>query len=109
MNPYLTGSQQNENRPAASPETAWPVKIKVLHRRDRYSIRRPTHAERQEAWRMSWFLEALRTYAAFSGRSRRKEYRYFVLSVVIISSVVLSMLDSLLGTIRRGGSVEQHL
>ena len=61
---------------------------------------------------MSWFLEALRTYAAFSGRSRRKEYRYFVLSVVIVSSVVLSMLDSLLGTlttIRRGGSVEHHL
>ena len=34
---------------------------------------------------MSWFIEALRKYTVFSGRSRRKEYWFFVLFVVIIS------------------------
>jgi uncharacterized membrane protein YhaH (DUF805 family) len=53
---------------------------------------------------MSRFLEALRTFAAFSEHSRRREYRYYVLFVVIIS-VELSMIASLLGTlttVRRG-------
>ena len=30
---------------------------------------------------MSWYLEALKKYAVFSGRSRRREYWYFVESV----------------------------
>ncbi len=46
---------------------------------------------------MSWFVEALKKYAVFSGRSRRKEYWYFVLFVVIVS-IVLSLIDSLSGT-----------
>jgi uncharacterized membrane protein YhaH (DUF805 family) len=46
---------------------------------------------------MSWYLEALKNYAVFSGRSRRKEYWYFVLCNVIVS-LVLSGLDALLGT-----------
>ena len=46
---------------------------------------------------MSWYLEVLKNYAVFSGRSRRKEYWYFVLCNVIVS-LVLSGLDALLGT-----------
>lgn len=46
---------------------------------------------------MSWFLEALKKYAVFSGRSRRKEYWYFVLFSFIIS-IVLSIIDGILGT-----------
>ncbi len=46
---------------------------------------------------MSWFIEALKKYAVFSGRSRRKEYWYYVLFVAIIS-IVLNIIDGLLGT-----------
>ena len=46
---------------------------------------------------MSWFVEALKKYAVFSGRSRRKEYWYYVLFVAIIS-IVLNIIDGLLGT-----------
>ncbi len=46
---------------------------------------------------MSWYLEALKKYAVFGGRSRRKEYWYFVLFNLIVY-VVLTMIDFLLGT-----------
>jgi uncharacterized membrane protein YhaH (DUF805 family) len=46
---------------------------------------------------MGWYIEALKKYAVFSGRSRRKEYWYFVLFSVIVS-LVLSAIDLLLGT-----------
>ena len=46
---------------------------------------------------MGWYIEALKKYAVFSGRSRRKEYWYFVLFSVIVS-LVLSAVDALLGT-----------
>ena len=46
---------------------------------------------------MSWYIEALKKYAVFGGRSRRKEYWYFVLFNVIVS-LVLSAVDALLGT-----------
>jgi len=36
---------------------------------------------------MNWYLMALRKYAQFSGRSRRSEYWYFVLFVVLIEIV----------------------
>ena len=49
---------------------------------------------------MSWFIEALRKYAVFSGRSRRKEYWFFVLFVVIIS-IVLTTIDGLIGAYDR--------
>src|SRR5215212_6795304 len=45
---------------------------------------------------MSWFVEALKKYAVFSGRSRRKEYWYFVLFVIIISTA-LNIIDGLIG------------
>ncbi len=46
---------------------------------------------------MSWYLEAFKKYAVFSGRSRRKEYWYFVLFNIIVA-IVLSLIDMLLGT-----------
>lgn len=46
---------------------------------------------------MSWYIEAFKKYAVFSGRSRRKEYWYFVLFNVIVA-VVLALIDVLLGT-----------
>ena len=53
---------------------------------------------------MSWFIEALKKYAVFSGRSRRKEYWYYVLFVAIIS-IVLNIIDGLLGTYDRSAGV----
>jgi len=49
---------------------------------------------------MSWFVEALKKYAVFSGRSRLKEYWYFALFVIIIS-FVLSIIDVLTGAYAR--------
>ena len=47
---------------------------------------------------MGWYLQALKKYAVFGGRSRRKEYWYFVLFSLIVS-LVLSAVDALLGTL----------
>ena len=46
---------------------------------------------------MSWYLEALKKYAVFSGRSRRMEYWYFVLFNLVVY-IVFSLIDALLGT-----------
>ena len=46
---------------------------------------------------MSWYLEALKKYAVFSGRSRRMEFWYFVLFNLIVT-IVLALIDMLLGT-----------
>ncbi|WP_217235351.1 DUF805 domain-containing protein [Streptomyces sp. AC555_RSS877] len=40
---------------------------------------------------MSWFIEALKKYAVFSGRARRKEYWMYTLFVAIIY-IVLAIL-----------------
>jgi uncharacterized membrane protein YhaH (DUF805 family) len=40
---------------------------------------------------MSWFIEALKKYAVFSGRARRKEYWMYTLFVVIIYAVLLGI------------------
>ena len=53
---------------------------------------------------MSWFVEALKKYAVFSGRSRRKEYWYFVLFIIIISTV-LNIIDGLIGAYDRSMGV----
>ena len=53
---------------------------------------------------MSWYLEALKKYAVFSGRSRRMEYWYFVLFNIIVS-IVLGTIDALLGTLGSGMGV----
>jgi len=46
---------------------------------------------------MNWYVEVLKKYAVFSGRSRRKEYWFFVL-FNIIASIVLAMVDSATGS-----------
>ncbi len=46
---------------------------------------------------MNWYLYVLKKYAVFKGRARRKEYWYFFL-VNIVISVVLSWVDTRLGT-----------
>jgi uncharacterized membrane protein YhaH (DUF805 family) len=46
---------------------------------------------------MNWYLLALKKYAVFSGRSRRKEYWFFVLFYLLIS-LGLGILDAVLGT-----------
>jgi uncharacterized membrane protein YhaH (DUF805 family) len=46
---------------------------------------------------MSWYLLALKKYAVFSGRSRRKEYWFFVLFSIIIS-ILLGVIDAMIGT-----------
>jgi len=43
-----------------------------------------------------WYMQALRKYAVFSGRARRKEYWFFVLWYLIIT-VLLAILDGMLG------------
>ncbi|WP_273266402.1 DUF805 domain-containing protein [Flexistipes sinusarabici] len=46
---------------------------------------------------MNWYLEALKKYAIFSGRSRRKEYWYFFLFNLIIHFILI-IIDTLTGT-----------
>src|SRR5215213_11033512 len=62
--------------------------------------RRTKSSRRWGGFGLSWYLEALKKYAVFSGRSRRTEYWYFVLFNLIVS-IVLGWIDALLGT---GGS-----
>ena len=45
---------------------------------------------------MNWFLLALKQYATFSGRARRKEYWFFFLFYLLIF-IGLSLLDTILG------------
>ena len=53
---------------------------------------------------MGWYLEALKKYAVFSGRSRRKEYWYFVLFNIIVA-IVLAGIDALLGTVSPSSNI----
>jgi uncharacterized membrane protein YhaH (DUF805 family) len=46
---------------------------------------------------MNWYVKALKQYVDFSGRARRREYWMFVLVNVVIV-IVLSVIDTLLGT-----------
>lgn len=47
---------------------------------------------------MEYFTNALKRYAEFSGRARRKEYWMFILFYLIFY-IVLSVIDDFLGTI----------
>jgi uncharacterized membrane protein YhaH (DUF805 family) len=47
---------------------------------------------------MNWYLDVLKKYAQFGGRSQRKEYWFFVLFNMIIS-LSLTFIDSLTGTL----------
>ncbi len=51
---------------------------------------------------MNWYLLALKKYAEFSGRSRRKEYWMFVLFNILIA-IVLAFVDGLLGFTTQSG------
>jgi uncharacterized membrane protein YhaH (DUF805 family) len=46
---------------------------------------------------MNWYLNALRKYAVFEGRSSRSEYWYFILFNVLIS-FSLGFIDQMTGT-----------
>jgi len=46
---------------------------------------------------MKWYLQVLKKYAVFSGRSRRKEYWMFTLFNIIIPIVILTIIALLLG------------
>ena len=46
---------------------------------------------------MEWYLKVLKNYVGFQGRARRKEYWMFALFNAI-ASVVLTVVDSTLGT-----------
>jgi uncharacterized membrane protein YhaH (DUF805 family) len=47
---------------------------------------------------IDWYLAALKKYATFQGRARRKEYWYFLLFSFVIN-VVLIMIDGVMGTL----------
>jgi uncharacterized membrane protein YhaH (DUF805 family) len=46
---------------------------------------------------MNWYREALRKYATFEGRARRKEYWYFALGNCL-AVAALAFIDGLIGT-----------
>jgi uncharacterized membrane protein YhaH (DUF805 family) len=46
---------------------------------------------------MDWYLQALKKYTVFTGRSRRKEYWFFLLFNILIS-MVLAIVDYITGT-----------
>ena len=46
---------------------------------------------------MNWYMEALRKYATFEGRARRKEYWFFML-FNFLAVVVLTAVDMAIGT-----------
>jgi len=53
---------------------------------------------------MNYFLDALRKYAVFNGRSRRSEYWYFTLFYALISIAVTILEFSMGMSIEQGGS-----
>jgi uncharacterized membrane protein YhaH (DUF805 family) len=46
---------------------------------------------------MNWFFQALKKYAVFEGRARRKEYWFFILFYFIFL-LVLALIDGMTGT-----------
>jgi uncharacterized membrane protein YhaH (DUF805 family) len=53
---------------------------------------------------MNWYLEAIRKYAVFTGRSRRSEYWYFVLFNALII-IALTVVDVAMGLYSIKGDV----
>lgn len=51
-----------------------------------------------EEKKMEWYVEALKKYADFSGRARRKEYWMFTLCNVIIAMLVAFVSNLVLGS-----------
>ena len=46
---------------------------------------------------MNWYMEALRKYATFEGRARRKEYWFFTLGN-LLAVIALTVVDMAIGT-----------
>ena len=53
---------------------------------------------------MNWYLEAMKKYAVFQGRARRKEYWFFALFNTI-GFVVLVIVDAVAGTMAEGSFI----
>lgn len=53
---------------------------------------------------MDWFLTALKSYAVFSGRSRRSEYWYFALFYLILYAAC-AIADGLTGSFDRASGI----
>ena len=53
---------------------------------------------------MRWYLRALRNYAVFSGRARRKEYWFFLLFTLVFT-IVMALIDQVLGTYDEGTGI----
>jgi uncharacterized membrane protein YhaH (DUF805 family) len=53
---------------------------------------------------MEYALQALRKYAVFTGRARRKEYWYFAL-FYLIAMIVCDILDTMLGTMQESTGI----
>ncbi len=51
---------------------------------------------------MNWYLEVLKKYTVFDGRSGRSEFWYFVLFSIVIS-IVLMVVDRAAGTVSSTG------
>jgi uncharacterized membrane protein YhaH (DUF805 family) len=64
---------------------------------ERFQITLNTHLPKLKPKQMNYYLDALKNYAKFSGRSRRSAYWYFVLFNLIVS-IVAAIIDNLLGT-----------
>jgi uncharacterized membrane protein YhaH (DUF805 family) len=55
-------------------------------------------------YELSWYLEVLKKYTVFDGRSRRSEYWYFALFNFLIS-IVLNLVDVGIGTYNSGARI----
>jgi uncharacterized membrane protein YhaH (DUF805 family) len=54
--------------------------------------------ENHKGKNVNWYLEALKKYAVFSGRARRKEYWFFFLFNMIVT-IALVVLDTVTGSL----------
>ena len=53
---------------------------------------------------MHWFLQAMKQYATFEGRARRKEYWYFVL-FYCLAVIALTVVDGIAGTLEEEAGI----
>ncbi|MFT6909777.1 MAG: uncharacterized membrane protein YhaH (DUF805 family) [Oleiphilaceae bacterium] len=51
---------------------------------------------------MNWYIAAVKKYAVFNERARRKEYWYFVLFNILVS-IALTLIDALTGSLNAEG------
>ena len=56
---------------------------------------------------MEWYLKALKQYARFHGRARRKEYWYFFLTSMIISALLGFIDGSIISAASETGMIRE--